>query len=71
MLQDGGCIFPALYDNNCARYESAYCNRCRDGYYLLNYQCAAVDGNCVQFDAVMNVCVECANGMYADRDRCI
>lgn len=46
VLQDGICIYPAMYDANCGRYESAYCNKCKDGYYLQNYICYPIDANC-------------------------
>lgn len=60
-----------MYDTNCVRYESAYCSKCRDGYYIMNYQCYAIDANCVEFDYGNRVCIRCANGMYASYDKCL
>ena len=49
-FQNDECIFPALSDPNCIYYESAYCSRCRVGYYLDNYLCSAVVKECLNFD---------------------
>ena len=40
-LQEGECIFPALYDPNCVWYQSAYCSECASGYRLSGFMCHA------------------------------
>lgn len=60
-----------MYDANCARYESAYCNKCKDGYYLQNYICYPIDANCTQFDYRNMLCIVCANGMFASGNMCL
>lgn len=61
--QDGECIYPAIYDPRCTRYESAYCSQCTQGFYIHNYQCRAVHPQCLNFDYQAKVCRQCANGL--------
>lgn len=70
-LQDGICVFPALFDQNCVRYESAYCSKCRLGFYLSNFLCNTIDPNCVKFSYEQGRCDECANGMYPQGPGCM
>ena len=40
-LQDGDCIYPSLgYDAYCVPYSGSYCDRCRDGWKIVNYMCS-------------------------------
>lgn len=70
-LQDGVCIFPALFDQNCLRYESAYCSKCRDSFYLWNFLCQPVDPNCSSFNYSSSTCEACANNMFPSGATCM
>lgn len=58
-LQGGTCIYPSMgIDPQCISYDtSAYCSKCKPGYYLLNYICTRVDPNCSNFDYSSSSCV--------------
>lgn len=70
-FQDGECIYPGLYDENCLRYESAYCSRCRDGFYLANYMCNQVSQYCINFNRQTLQCDACSNGMIPAGAECM
>jgi hypothetical protein len=69
-FQDNICVYPALYDQNCVRYENSYCSRCRLGFYLSNYLCQAIDPNCTSFNYNNLSCDQCANNMYPNGPSC-
>jgi len=59
-------------DLNCLKYDtSAFCNSCKPGYALVNYICAQVDPNCVQFNAIQNVCEKCGSGLTIRGKNCV
>ena len=67
----GECIYPALYDDNCIYYESAYCSQCKTGYFINNYMCQMVDRNCLSFDYKTKTCSQCTNGRYPQGFNCL
>lgn len=70
-LQNGECIYPGIWDDNCNRYENAYCARCNQGYYLNNYTCKQVDQFCSNFNYQTFNCDACLYGKYPQGPVCI
>lgn len=60
-----------MFDQNCDYYTSAYCSRCRRGFYLSNWMCLPIDPNCTKFDEAHGQCEDCANGLYPSGNMCI
>lgn len=58
-LQEGVCVYPAIFDDNCIRYENSYCALCRNGFYLSSYSCARIDPACTSFNYSSNTCLAC------------
>ena len=64
VFQEGECIYPSLgIDPNCAWYVNSFCNRCYEGYALINYFCSDIDPNCTDFDQSSNTCRQCKEGI--------
>lgn len=70
-FQDNECVFPALYDEHCIYYESAYCSRCSPGFFVYNYGCKEVDIYCNNFDYSSKICYSCINGLTPKGHNCI
>lgn len=70
-FQDGGCMYPGLWDDNCVRYESSYCSQCSNGYYLSSYTCKLIDPNCSSFNFQTLTCDRCSNNKFAQGPDCL
>lgn len=70
-LINNTCVMPRNSDRYCDQRAGLLCLHCRNGYWLRDGICTAVEANCQGYDQATGSCLSCSNEFVLVQGRCL